>query len=59
MFPLQYSGMLTSVDVEATVEGGGHSGQAGAIRFAVATALKSFVSPSTAEKMRIGKSELF
>ncbi|KAB7498979.1 28S ribosomal protein S9, mitochondrial [Armadillidium nasatum] len=53
MFPLQYTGLLRSVDVEATAEGGGHSGQAGAIRYAISSALKSFVSPSMAEKMRI------
>ncbi|RXG59855.1 28S ribosomal protein S9, mitochondrial [Armadillidium vulgare] len=53
MFPLQYTGLLRSVDVEATAEGGGHSGQAGAIRYAISSALKSFVSPSVAEKMRI------
>lgn len=46
--------MLGKVDVEAHVEGGGYSGQAGAIRWGIATALRSFVSEEMMEKMRLG-----
>lgn len=53
IFPLLMSDMLTKVDIEATAFGGGPSGQAGAIRWGIAWALRSFVSPETAEKMRI------
>jgi len=42
------------VDVEANVEGGGYSGQAGAIRWGIAMSLRSFVDEDMIEKMRIG-----
>lgn len=54
MFPLIFTNMLGKVDVEAHVEGGGYSGQAGAIRWGIAMALRSFVSEEVMEKMRIG-----
>lgn len=54
MFPLIFTNMLGKVDVEAHVEGGGYSGQAGAIRWGIAMALRSFVSEEMMEKMRIG-----
>lgn len=46
--------MHTKVDVEATVEGGGPSGQAGAIRWGIARGLRSFVDQETIEQMRLG-----
>lgn len=54
MFPLIFTNMLGKVDVEAHVEGGGYSGQAGAIRWGIAMALRSFVNEEMIEKMRIG-----
>jgi small subunit ribosomal protein S9 len=47
--------MIGTVDVEATVAGGGPSGQSGAIRWGIACGLRSFVSQDMVEKMRIGK----
>lgn len=47
--------MMNKVDVIANVEGGGPSGQAGAIRWGISMCLRSFVDPETIEKMRIGK----
>lgn len=54
MFPLIFTNMLGKVDVEAHVEGGGYSSQAGAIRWGIAMALRSFVSEEVMEKMRLG-----
>lgn len=53
IFPLIFSNMSHEVDVEATVSGGGQTGQAGLIRHGIANALRSFVSPEMIEKMRI------
>ena len=47
--------MLDKVDIEANVEGGGPSGQAGAIRWGIAMGLRSFVDAEVVEKMRYGK----
>lgn len=47
--------MINQVDVEAFVEGGGPSGQAGALRWGIATGLRSFVDADMIEKMRLGK----
>lgn len=55
MTPLQFVGRLGEVDVEATVSGGGGTGQSGAIRLALSRALASFVDADRREKMRIGK----
>jgi small subunit ribosomal protein S9 len=55
MFPLVFSGMIDKVDIEANVEGGGPSGQAGAIRWGISMALRSFVDSDMVEKMRYGK----
>ncbi|XP_070493268.1 small ribosomal subunit protein uS9m [Chironomus tepperi] len=52
LFPLIFTEMLDKVDVEANVEGGGPSGQAGAIRWGIAMGLRSFVDPEVVEKMR-------
>lgn len=40
--PLEVAGMLDSVDLKVTVEGGGNSGQAGAIRHGIARALRAY-----------------
>ncbi|XP_046435386.1 28S ribosomal protein S9, mitochondrial isoform X1 [Neodiprion fabricii] len=53
IFPLIFTGLSGSVDVVANVSGGGQSGQAGAIRWGISWALRSFVDPETVEKMRI------
>ncbi|KAI4470418.1 ribosomal protein s9 [Holotrichia oblita] len=45
--------MINQVDIEAFVEGGGPSGQAGAIRWGIATGLRSFVDIDMIEKMRL------
>lgn len=47
--------MIGKVDIVANVEGGGPSGQSGAIRWGIATGLRSFVDEDTGERMRIGK----
>ena len=46
--------MIDNVDIEATVAGGGPSGQSGAIRWGIAMGLRSFVDKEMVEKMRIG-----
>jgi small subunit ribosomal protein S9 len=53
MFPLHFTDKLGVVDFEATVKGGGPSGQAGAIRLALSTALQRYVDKGTNEKMRL------
>lgn len=55
MFPLHFVDMLGRFDVVASVEGGGHSSQAGALRLAVSRALLSFVSSGDVENMRQGE----
>lgn len=47
--------MLGKVDIEANVELGGPSGQAGAIRWGISMGLRSFVEHQVVEKMRLGK----
>lgn len=47
--------MLGKVDIEATVENGGPSGQAGAIRYGISMGLRCFVDEETINKMRLGK----
>nr|XP_008191155.1 PREDICTED: 28S ribosomal protein S9, mitochondrial [Tribolium castaneum] len=53
LFPLLFSNMLNKVDIEAEVEGGGPSSQAGAIRWGIAWGLRSFVDQDMIEKMRL------
>jgi len=53
IFPLIFTGMIDKVDIEANVEGGGVSGQAGAIRWGISMALRSFVDAQTIDKMRL------
>jgi small subunit ribosomal protein S9 len=55
LFPLIFTNMIGAVDVEATVAGGGPSGQSGAIRWGIACGLRTFVTEDMVEKMRIGK----
>lgn len=55
MFPLIFTGTLQKVDVEANVEGGGEMGQAGAIRWGISMALRSFVDTDTLDRMRLGE----
>lgn len=50
--------MEGKVDVEAHVEGGGPSGQAGAVRWGIAQGLRCFVDEEMIEKMRLGKIHL-
>jgi ribosomal protein S9 len=45
--------MLGLVDVEVVVSGGGSSSQAGAIRYAIAMCLRSFVEKSVIDDMKI------
>lgn len=54
LFPLHFVGMLGRFDIEGSVEGSGHSAQAGALRLAISRALLSFVSEGQVEKMRQG-----
>ena len=53
MFPLQFSKLLGLVDIKAEVEGGGPSGQSGAIRYATAMAIRSFVDKETVDEMKL------
>ena len=50
---IQLSKMLGVVDLKITVGGGGPSGQAGAIRYAIAMALRSFVDKRTLDDMKL------
>ncbi|KAK2710478.1 hypothetical protein QYM36_011866 [Artemia franciscana] len=44
LFPLQFTGFMNKVDVDASVDGGGPTGQAGAVRVAVSRALAHLFS---------------
>lgn len=55
MFPLVFSGMLHKVDIEANVSGGGEMSKAGAIRWGISMALRSFVDSDTLDRMRLGE----
>lgn len=50
--------MESKVDIEATVQGGGPTGQAGAVRWGISWGLRSFVPLEMVEKMRIGMKHL-
>ncbi|VVD04433.1 unnamed protein product [Leptidea sinapis] len=52
-FPLLFTGMEDRVDVECNIEGGGPSGQAGAIRWGIAWGLRSFVDKSMIDSMQV------
>lgn len=49
--------MTDKVDIEATVNGGGPTGQSGAIRWGISWGLRSFIDKSTIDKMRVGKEQ--
>lgn len=53
LFPLQFTKMLNLVDVECEVQGGGPSGQSGAIRYAMAMCLRSFVDRDMIDDMKL------
>ncbi|KAJ2948428.1 hypothetical protein O0L34_g7671 [Tuta absoluta] len=53
LFPLIFTGMQDSVDIECNVEGGGPSGQSGAIRWGIAWGLRSFVDSEMLQKMQL------
>ncbi|KAL5274096.1 MRPS9 family protein [Megaselia abdita] len=53
LFPMIFINQLGKFDVEANVEGGGVSGQAGAIRWGIAMGLRSFVDSDVIEDMRV------
>ncbi|XP_035435176.2 28S ribosomal protein S9, mitochondrial [Spodoptera frugiperda] len=53
MFPLIFTGMQDRVDVECNIEGGGPSGQSGAIRWGIAWSLRSFVDADMLERMQV------
>ncbi|KAL0099034.1 hypothetical protein PUN28_020227 [Cardiocondyla obscurior] len=45
--------MADKVDIEATIKGGGPTGQSGAIRWGIAWGLRSFLDKPTIERMRV------
>ena len=53
IFPLIFTDMTDKVDIEATVTGGGPTGQSGAIRWGIAQGIRNFVDIEMIEKMRI------
>ncbi|XP_043497920.1 28S ribosomal protein S9, mitochondrial isoform X3 [Polistes fuscatus] len=53
IFPLIFTNMIEKVDIEAVVEGGGYTGQSGAIRWGIAWGLRSFVTPEVVQNMKI------
>ncbi|XP_053689794.1 28S ribosomal protein S9, mitochondrial [Sabethes cyaneus] len=53
LFPLIFTEMMGKVDIVANVEDGGFSGQAGAIRWGISMALRSFVDSEMIDRMRI------
>ncbi|XP_050461590.1 28S ribosomal protein S9, mitochondrial-like isoform X2 [Cataglyphis hispanica] len=53
IFPLLFTNMTDKVDIEATVNGGGPTGQCGVVRWGIAWGLRSFVDKSLIEKMRV------
>ncbi len=54
LFPLQFTDLLGKVDVVATVTGGGHAGQTGAVRHGISMCLRAFVDSHMMERMRLG-----
>ncbi|XP_072303819.1 small ribosomal subunit protein uS9m [Eucyclogobius newberryi] len=52
MFPLQFTNTLGRFDLQCSVEGGGRSGQAGALRLAISRALLSFLPQGDVENLR-------
>jgi hypothetical protein len=56
-FPLIFTALLGKVDVKANAYDGGPSGQAGAVRFGLSMALRSFVDDRMVERMRLGDAQ--
>ena len=54
LFPLSVTEMLGKVDVSARVSGGGPTGQAGAIRFAVSKALTAHLKEEGIIRLMLG-----
>ncbi|KAJ0062412.1 hypothetical protein NL108_011026, partial [Boleophthalmus pectinirostris] len=52
MFPFQFTNTLGRFDLQCTVEGGGRSGQVGALRLAISRALLSFLPEEDMENLR-------
>ncbi|XP_033212321.1 transient receptor potential channel pyrexia-like [Belonocnema kinseyi] len=52
IFPLIFTGMENDIDVEATIEFGGTTGQSGAIRWGISWGLRSFVDSRMIAKMK-------
>ncbi|CAD0203114.1 unnamed protein product [Chrysodeixis includens] len=53
IFPLIFTGLLDKVDVDCHIEGGGPSGQSGAIRWGIAWSLRSFVDSNMLQQMQV------
>nr|XP_021190472.2 28S ribosomal protein S9, mitochondrial [Helicoverpa armigera] len=53
LFPLIFTGMQDRVDIECNIEGGGPSGQSGAIRWGIAWGLRSFVDAEMLQRMQV------
>ncbi|XP_076224500.1 mitochondrial ribosomal protein S9 [Nomia melanderi] len=53
IFPLIFTNMQDKVDIEATVSGGGPTGQSGVVRLGIAKGLRNFVDIQMIEKMRL------
>jgi small subunit ribosomal protein S9 len=51
--PLVYTDALASYDIKATVKGGGHNGQAGAVRHSISKAL-ALIKPELRETLKNG-----
>ena len=53
LYPLQFTKLLGLVDMKVEVEGSGPSGQAGAMRYGLAMALRSFVDREVVGNMKL------
>jgi small subunit ribosomal protein S9 len=53
MYPLQFTKLLGLVDVDAIVDAGGSRGQAGAVRYATALCLRTFVDSDMIDEMTL------
>lgn len=53
LFPLVFTGLHKQVDVVCNVQGGGPSGQSGAIRWGISWGLRSFVNEEMLKKMQV------
>merc|ERR1719206_365381 len=53
MYPVQFTKLLGQIDLDVLVDGGGVTSQAGAIRYATAMGIRSFVDEQTLTEMRV------